>query len=58
MNGGVIPRKMVLLIGAGVIKASCPSKLKGIGDHIVMTEGCARGVLRSMESCKRKRHNW
>ena len=54
MVGGVISRKMVIAIGTGVIKANCPSKLKDFGGHIALTEGWARGVLKSMEWSKRK----
>ena len=53
MAGGVISRKMVIAIDAGVIKANCPSKLD-FGSHIALTEGWARGVLKSMEWSKRK----
>ena len=45
---------MVIGIGTGVIKANCPSKLKNFGGHIALTEGWARGVLKSMEWSKRK----
>ena len=54
MAGGVISRKMVIAIGIGVIKANCPSKLKDFGGHIALTEGWARGVLKSMEWSKKK----
>ena len=54
MAGGVIFRKMVIAIGAGVIKANCPSNLKYFGGHIELTEGWARGVLKSIEPSKRK----
>ena len=54
MAGGVISRKMVIAIGTGVIKANCPSKLKDFGGHIALTEGWARGVLKSIEWSKRK----
>ena len=53
MAGGVISRKMVIAIDAGVIKANCPSKLD-FGSHIALTEGWARGVLKSMEWSNRK----
>ena len=53
MAGGVISRKMVIAIDAGVIKANCPSKLD-FGSHIALTEGWARGVLKSMEWSKKK----
>ena len=53
MAGGVISRKMVIAIDAGVIKANCPSKLD-FGGHIALTEGWARGVLKSMEWSNRK----
>ena len=53
-TGGVISRKMVIVIGSGVIKANCPSKLKDVGGHIALTEGWARGVLKSMGWFKRK----
>ena len=52
--GGVISGTMVIAIDNGVIKASCPSKLKDFGGHIALTEGLARGVLKSMEWSKRK----
>ena len=52
--GGVISRKMVIAIGTGVIKVNCPSKLKDFGGHIALTEGWARGVLKSMEWSKKK----
>ena len=52
--GGVFSRKMVIVIGTGVIKATCPSKLKDFGGHIALTEGWARGVLKSMEWSKKK----
>ena len=45
---------MVIGIGTGVIKANCPSKLKNFGGHIALTEGWARGVLKSMDWSKRK----
>ena len=45
---------MVIAIGTGVIKANCPSKLKNFGGHIALTEGWARGVLKSMDWSKRK----
>ena len=54
MAGGVISRKMFNAIGTGIIKANCPSKLKDFGCHIALTEGWARGVLKSMEWSKRK----
>ena len=54
-TGGIIFRKMVIVIGTGVIKANCPSKLKDVGGHIALTEGWARGVLKSTEWFKRKR---
>ena len=54
MAGGVISRKMVIAIDTGVIMTSCPSKLKGFGGHIALTEGWARGVLKSIEWSKRK----
>ena len=57
MAGGVISRKMVIAIGTGVIKANCPSKLKDFGGHIALTEGWARGVVKSMEWSKRKGTN-
>ena len=47
--GGVISSKMVTAIGTGVIKANCPSKLKDFGGRIALTEGWARGILKSME---------
>ena len=50
----VISRKMVSAIGAGVIKANCPSKLKDFGGHTALIEGLVRGVLKSMEWSKRK----
>ena len=53
MAGGVISRKMVIAIDAGVIKTNCPSKLD-FGSHIALTEGWARGVLKSMEWSNRK----
>ena len=52
--GGVFSRKMVIVIGTGVIKATCPSKLKDFGGHIALTEGWARGVLKPKEWSKRK----
>ena len=52
--GGVFSRKMVIVIGTEVIKATCPSKLKDFGGHIALTEGWARGVLKSMEWSNRK----
>ena len=52
--GGVFSRKMVIVIGTGVIKATCPSKLKDFGGHIALTEGWTRGVLKSKEWSKRK----
>ena len=52
--GGVISRKMVIAIGTGVIKANRPSKLKDFRGHIELTEGWARGVLKSMEWSKKK----
>ena len=54
MAGRVISRKMVTAIGTGVIKVNCPSKLKDFGSHIALTEGWARGVLKSMKWSKRK----
>ena len=54
MAGGVISRKMVIAIGTGVIKANRPSKLKDFRGHIELTEGWARGVLKSMEWSKKK----
>ena len=54
MAGGVIYRKMVIAIGTGVIKAISLSKLKDFGGHIALTEGWAKGVLKSMEWSKRK----
>ena len=54
MAGGVISRKMVITIGTGVIKPNFPSKLKDFGGHNVLTEGWARGGLKSMEWSKRK----
>ena len=47
--GGVISSKMVTAIGTGVIKANCPSKRKDFGGRIALTEGWARGILKSME---------
>ena len=54
MTGRVTYRKMVIAIGTGVTKANCPSKLKDFGGHIALTEGWARGVLKSMQRSKRK----
>ena len=54
MAGGVISRKMVIATDTGVIMTSCPSKLKEFGGHIALTEGWARGVLKSIEWSKRK----
>ena len=54
ITGGAISRTMVIAIGTGVIKANCPSKLKNFGGHIALTEGWARGVLKSMDWSKRK----
>ena len=54
MAGVVISRKTVTAIGTGAIKANCPSKLKDFGGHIALTEGWARGVLKSMEWSNRK----
>ena len=54
LAGGAISRKMVIAIGNGVVKANCPSKLKEFGGHIVLTEGWARNVLKSMAWSKRK----
>ena len=54
MAGGVIPRKMAIAIGTGVIKANCPSKLKDFGGNIALTESWARGALKSMEWSSRK----
>ena len=54
MAGGVISRKMVIATDTGVIMTSCPSKLKEFGGHIALTEGWARGVLKSMEWSNRK----
>ena len=54
MTGEVISRKMVIAIGTEVIKSNCPSKLKDFGGHIALTEGWARGVLKSMEWSNRK----
>ena len=48
LAGGVISRKMVMAIGTGVVKANCPPKLKEFCGHIVLTEGWARNVLKSM----------
>ena len=47
-TGGIISRKMVIVIGTGVIKANCPSKLKDVG-------GVGKSVLKSTEWFKRKR---
>ena len=49
MAGGVISSKMVIAIGTGVIKANCQSKLKDYGGHTALTEGWARGILKSVE---------
>ena len=54
LAGGVISRKMVMAIGTGVVKANFPSKLKEFSGHIVLTEGWARNVLKSMAWSKRK----
>ena len=54
MARGVISRKMVIATDTGVIMTSCPSKLKEFGGHIALTEGWARGVLKSIEWSKRK----
>ena len=54
MAGGVISRKMVIATDTGVIMTSCPSKLKEFGGHTALTEGWARGVLKSIEWSKRK----
>ena len=48
ITGGVIYRKMVIVIGTGVIKANFSSKLKDFGGHIVLTEGWAKSVLKSI----------
>ena len=53
MDGGVISRKMVIAIDTRFIKANCPSKLD-FGSHIALTEGWARGVLKSVEWSKKK----
>ena len=45
---------MLVAIDTGVIKANCPPKLKDFGGHIALTEGWARGVVKSMEWSKRK----
>ena len=52
--GGVIYRKMVSVIGTGVIRANFPWKMKDPGGHIVLNEGCAKSVLKQMEWTKRK----
>ena len=52
--GGAISRKMVIAIGTGVIKSNCPSKLKDFEGLIALTEGWARGVLKSIGWSKRK----
>ena len=54
MAGGAISRKMVNVVGTGVIKANCPLKLKDFGGHIAATEGWARGALKLMVWSKRK----
>ena len=54
LAGGGISRKMLMAIGTGVVKANCPSKLKEFSGHIVLTEGWARNVLKSMAWSKRK----
>ena len=54
MTGGVISKKMVIAIGTGVIKVNCPSKLKDFEGCITLTEGLARGALKSMEWSRRK----
>ena len=54
IDGGLISRKMVIAIRTGVIKENCPSKLKDFGGHIVLIEGWARDVLKSLEWSKRK----
>ena len=53
MGGRVISRKMVIAIGTRFIKANCPSELD-FGSHIALTEGWARGVLKSMEWSEKK----
>ena len=45
---------MLVAIDTGVIKANCPPKLKDFGGHIALTEGWARGVVKSMEWSRRK----
>ena len=45
---------MVISIGTGVIKVNCPSKLKDFGGCVALTEGWARGVLKSLEWYRRK----
>ena len=54
LTGGDISRKTVMAIGNGVVKANYPSKLKEFRGHIVLTEGWARNVLKSMAWSKRK----
>ena len=54
LTGGVISKKMVIAIGTGIIKVNCPSKLKDFGGCITLTEGWARGALKSMSGLGEK----
>ena len=52
--GGVISRRMVIAIGKGVVKANKPNLPKEFGGNLDLTEGWARGVIKSLDWTKRK----
>ena len=49
-----LPRKMVIAIKTGVIKANEPKILKEFGGSLELTEGWARNVLKNMDWVKIK----
>ena len=49
------PKKMVIVIATGVIKANDPNILREFGGGLELTEGWSRSVLKSMYWVKRKR---
>ena len=58
LAGTVISRKMVVVIGTGVIKATAPKILREFGGRLELTEGWARNVFERYALSEKKRDDW
>ena len=54
MAGGVINRRQLISIATGVVRANNQNLLKEYGDHLVLTDKWARGVLEKLTWSKCK----